>query len=77
MKDKLNRAINLQTELGSIIREIHPKLVKFAKKKHYALGEIIKDVQFCSDSISFRAGGYAMGYFEDPFEITWAELEKI
>jgi len=74
MKDKIERAIDLQGELDSIIQEIRPKLVKFAEKKHRKLGETIEDVRFYSDSICFTAGGYAMGYFEDSFEMPISEL---
>ena len=77
MKNKLNRAIDLQGELDSIIQEIRPKLVKFAEKKHWKLGETIDNVRFYIDSVCFTASGYAMGYFEESFEITWDELEKI
>ena len=77
LTDKLKRAVDLQGELDSIIQEIKPKLVKIAKKKHSRLGETIENVHFHDDDISFMAGGYAMGYFEDGFQISWDELNKI
>ena len=74
---KLQRAIDLQIELDKIISEIKPKLVKHAEKTHGRLGEIIEDVRIYLDSITFTAGGYSMGYFEESFEISWDELDKI
>lgn len=76
MNLNLVHALVLQNELDKIIKEIEPKLVKIATKKHNRLDEI-RDVRFDENYVTFRAEGYCMGHFEDWFDVTWEELDKM
>lgn len=78
MKNQIQKAIDLQIELNAIKKEFHPKLLKIAAQKHRNLIDIsLNDIEFYSDSITFKASGTCCGYFEDYFDITLEDLGKI
>src|SRR5438046_1173961 len=68
MKEKLQKAYQLQTELDTIIQEIKPLLKPYSTSHHYSLDHI-SDVAIWDDSVSFTASGNCWGYFEEHFQV--------
>jgi len=75
--ETLKRATQLTKELKEITEneELKDKLSLFSMDYHSALSNI-SEVNISDNSISFLASGYARGYFENEFTVTWDFLDN-
>lgn len=69
-QETLAKAYILQVELDKIKSELTPLLRYYNHSRHVNL-DSATDVKFLNGEVSWLAGGYCYGHFEETFSVSW------